>query len=91
MQEQADRSPLALSFLHSRFKNLKRWQPGARAKVFEHLFYAPPAVAPQAQMVGRTDRGDYVEESLTFRTTPDLRIPACVLIPTHATFPSGLV
>lgn len=88
VQEQADRSPLELSFLHSRFKNLKRWQPGARAKVFEHLFYAPPAVAPQARLVGRTDRGDYVEEYLTFQTTPDLRIPACVLIPKHAKFPA---
>ena len=88
VQAQADRSPLELSFLHARFTNLKRWQPGARAKVFEHLFYAPPAVAPQAQLVNRTDRGDYVEEHLTFRTTPDLRIPACVLIPKHASFPA---
>lgn len=88
VQEQAKRSPLELSFLHSKFKNLERWQPGARAKVFEHLFYAPPAVAPQAQLVRRTDRGDYVEEYLTFRTTPDLRIPVCVLIPKHATFPA---
>ena len=38
VQKQADRSPLELSFLHSRFNNLKQWQPGARAKVFEHLF-----------------------------------------------------
>lgn len=88
VQKQADRSSLEFSFLHSRFKDLTRWQPGARAKVFEHLFYAPVNVAPEAQLVGRTDRGDYVEEYLTFQTTPDLRIPACVLIPKHATFPA---
>ncbi len=88
VQKQADRSPLELSFLHSRFKDLGRWQPGARANVFEHLFYAPADVAPEAQLVGRTDRGAYVEEYLTFQTTPDLRIPACVLIPKHATFPA---
>lgn len=88
VQKQADRSPLELSFLHSQFKDLKRWQPSARAKVFEHLFYAPARVAPEAQLVGRTDRGDYVEEYLTFQTTPDLRIPACVLIPKHAKFPA---
>jgi dienelactone hydrolase len=88
VQKQADRSPLELSFLQSKFKSLKQWQPGARAKVFEHLFYAPPTVAPQAELVRRTDRGDYVEEYLTFRTTPDLRIPACVLIPKHAKFPA---
>ena len=88
VQKQADRSPLELSFLQSKFKSLKQWQPGARAKVFEHLFYAPPKVAPQAQLVRRTDRGDYVEEYLTFRTTPDLRIPVCVLIPKQAKFPA---
>lgn len=88
VQKQADRSPLELSFLQSKFKSLKRWQPGARAKVFEHLFYAPPRVAPEAQLVRRTDRGDYVEEYLTFRTTPDLRIPVCVLIPKQARFPA---
>lgn len=88
VQKQADRSPLELSFLHARFKDLQRWQPGARAKVFEHLFYAPAAVAPAAQLISRTDRGDYVEEYLTFQTTPDLRIPACVLVPKHARFPA---
>ena len=62
VQKQADRSSLELSFLQSKFKSLKQWQPGARAKVFEHLFYAPPTAAPQAQLVRRTDRGDYVEE-----------------------------
>ena len=33
VQKQADRSPLELSFLQSRFTDLKGWQPGARAKV----------------------------------------------------------
>ncbi|MGI8782191.1 MAG: dienelactone hydrolase family protein [Acidobacteriota bacterium] len=88
VQKQADRSPLELSFLHPRFKSLKRWQPRARAKVFEHLFYAPPKAAPQAQLVRRSDRGDYVEEYLTFQTTPDLRIPVCVLVPKNAKFPA---
>jgi dienelactone hydrolase len=32
-------------------------------------------------MIRRTDRGDYTEEYLTFQTTPDLRVPAYVLIP----------
>jgi dienelactone hydrolase len=88
VQKQADRSQLELSFLHSQFASLQQWQPGARAKVFEHLFYAPSPVAPQAELVRRTDRGDYVEEYLTFRTTPDLRIPVCVLIPKQARFPA---
>jgi dienelactone hydrolase len=88
VQKQADRSTLELSFLHSRFNNLKQWQPGARGKVFEHLFYTPPPASPQAELVRRTDRGDYVEEYLTFQTTPDQRIPICVLIPKQARFPA---
>jgi dienelactone hydrolase len=40
----------------------------------------------------RTDRGDYIEEVLTFQTTPDLRVPACVLIPKDVELPApGMV
>jgi dienelactone hydrolase len=92
VQKQADRSQFELSFLRPEFANLARWQPPARAKIFEHLFYAPSPVAPQAQLVRRTDKGDYVEEYLTFQTTPDLRIPAYVLIPKKAARPApGIV
>ena len=64
VQGQADRSPLELSFLRPEFNSLQQWQPLARARIFEHLFYAPPRVAPQPQLVRRTDKGDYVEEYL---------------------------
>src|SRR3982750_12964 len=60
VQGQADRSTLELSFLQPEFKRLGEWQPKARARVFEHLFYAPPPVSPQPQLVRRTDRGEYV-------------------------------
>ncbi len=78
---QADRSEFELSFLRPEFTTLAQWQPAARTKILEHLFYSPPPVAPRAQLVRRTDKGDYVEEYLTFQTTPDLRVPAYVLIP----------
>ncbi len=92
VQQQADRCRMELSFLHPEFRDLRSWQQRARAKVFEHLFYAPAAVAPEAQVIGRTDRGDHVEEHLTFRTTPDLRVPAYVLIPKHVELPApGIV
>ena len=92
VQAQADHSPLELSFLQPAFKSLASWQPNARAKVFERLFYAPPAVAPQPQIIRRTDRGDYTEEYLTFQTPPDLRVPASVLIPRNAPLPApGIV
>src|SRR5919106_342069 len=81
VQRQAERSPLELSFLRPEFKNLQQWQPDARARILEHLFYTPPRVAPQPLLVRRTDKGDYIEEYLTFQTTPDLRVPAYVLLP----------
>lgn len=92
VQKQADRSPLELSFLQSRFHDLQAWQKLARAQVLDCLYYSPPPVSASPQLVRRTDRGDYIEEYLTFQTTPDLRVPAYVLIPKNATRPApGLV
>jgi len=92
VQQQADRSTLELSFLRPEFRDLQAWQTSARATVLERLFYAPPPVAPAAEVIRREDRGDYVQEYLTFQTTPDLRIPAYVLIPKKAKFPApGIV
>jgi dienelactone hydrolase len=88
-QKQADRSPVELSFLRPEFHDLKQWQLRARAKVFEHMFYAPAAADPQPQLIRRTDRGDYIEEYLTFQTTPDLRAPAYVLIPKGVKLPAA--
>ncbi len=92
VQKQADRSPLELSFLQSRYQNLASWQKIARARVLECLSYSPPATPPAVEIIRRTDRGDYIEESLTFQTTPDLRVPAYVLVPKKASLPApGLV
>ncbi|HEY2932537.1 MAG TPA: alpha/beta hydrolase family protein [Acidobacteriota bacterium] len=92
VKSQADRSPLELSFLNARFRDLKSWQQQARSRVFQHLFYAPPPVAARPQLIRRTDRGDYVEEYLTFQTTPDLRVPAFVLVPKGVKLPApGIV
>jgi len=92
IQKQADRSPLELSFLRSEFRDLKSWQRQARTKIFDQLSYAPPKVDPAPQVIRRTDRGEYMEEYLTFQTTPDLRIPAYVLVPKKAKLPApGIV
>jgi dienelactone hydrolase len=88
VQKQADRSALELSFLHPRFRALAPWQKTARARVLEQLFYSPPPVPPKPEIVRRTDRGEYIEEYLTFQTTPDLRVPAYVLIPKKAVLPA---
>jgi dienelactone hydrolase len=92
VQQQADRSNLELSFLRTEFRDLETWQTKARATVLARLFYAPPPVAPAADVIRREDRGDYVQEYLTFQTTPDLRVPAYVLIPKKAKLPApGIV
>jgi len=92
VQQLADRSPLELSFLREECTDLRRWKRRARAKVLAHLFYAPLPVNPQPQPIHREDRGDYIEEYLTFQTTPDSRVPAYVLIPKHTRLPApGIV
>ncbi len=84
IQSQAVRSDFPLSFLNSRFRNLHQWKKQARGKLLELLHYAPPRCAPSPQVVARVDEGDYVREKVYFNTTPDLRIPAFVLIPKGA-------
>jgi dienelactone hydrolase len=88
VQKQADRSPLELSFLHSRFRDPASWQKIARARVLDCLCYSPPSIAPAPEIIQRTDRGDYIEEYLTFQTTPDLRVPGYVLIPKKRSLPA---
>jgi dienelactone hydrolase len=88
VQRQADASSLELSFLQSEFRDLQAWQTNARATVLERLFYAPPPVSPMADVIRREDHGDYEQEYLTFQTTPDLRVPAYVLIPKKAKLPA---
>ena len=88
VQKQADRSQLELSFLQSKYQNLAAWQKIARARVLDSLCYSPPATPPAVEIIRRTDRGDYIEESLTFQTTPDLRVPAYVLVPKKASLPA---
>lgn len=84
IQQQADRSRFDLSFLRDDVRDLKAWQPRARAKVTERLCYAPGRVALQPEIVRRVDRGDYVQEELTFATAADVRVPATLLIPKKA-------
>jgi dienelactone hydrolase len=84
IQKQADRSTFELSFLHGRFRNLEAWQKSARARVLQQLFYTPASVMPMPDVIRRENRGDYIEEYLTFQTTPDLRVPAYLLVPAGA-------
>src|SRR5205823_8817440 len=81
IQSQAMRSPFPLSFLQERFKDRAAWKKQARDKLLELLQYAPPRCEPRPEVVETIDKGDYTREKVYFNTTPDLRVPAYVLIP----------
>ena len=90
IQSQAPRD-FSLSFLRDEFKDLAAWKRQARGKLLELLHYAPPACKPDPQVVEKVDRGDYVQEKVYFNTTPNLRVPAYVLIPKKAKRPAPAV
>ncbi len=92
IQSQALKRDFPLSFLQPQFRAVQEWKPKARAKFFELLHYSPPKCDHQAQVLESVDMGDYVRERIQFNTTPDLRIPAFVLIPKNVRKPApGIV
>jgi dienelactone hydrolase len=92
IQSQAVKSDFPLSFLRNEFKDAKAWKQRARGKLLELLHYAPPQCDPKPEVVEKVDQGDYVREKVYFNTTPDIRVPADVLIPKNAKVPApGIV
>ena len=81
IQSQAAKGEFPLSFLNPRFRSLRSWKKTARGKLLDLLHYAPPPCDPAAETVARVDCGDYVREKVRFNTTPDVRVPAFVLVP----------
>jgi dienelactone hydrolase len=88
IQSQAVKSDFPLSFLNPRFKKLKSWKQQARGKLLDLLHYSPRPCDPRGEVVERIDQGDYVREKVYFNTTPDVRVPAYLLIPKKAKFPA---
>ncbi len=88
---QAVKQEFPLSYLQPQFQSLPDWKKTARTKLLDLLHYSPPPCDPRAEVIERTDRGDYLLERILFNTTPDLRIPACVLIPKHAPLPAPAI
>jgi hypothetical protein len=84
IQRQVVKGEFPLSFLNRRFRSLRSWRKTARGKLLELLHYAPPACDPAAETIERTDCGDYFREKIWFSTTPDVRVPAFVLVPKNA-------
>jgi dienelactone hydrolase len=91
IRSQAVRTDFPLSFLGQRFKTVAPWKQRARGKLLELLHYAPPKCDPKPELVEKVDRGEYIREKVYFNTTPDLRVPAFVLIPKARTEPAPAV
>lgn len=91
IESQALHGPASMSFVNEQFNDVAAWKAQARAKFHDLLHYAPPACDPKAEVVEKVDRGDYVREKVYFNTTPDLRIPAYVLIPKNAKLPAPAI
>ncbi len=87
IQSQAVKGQFPLSFLNDEFTSLETWKKKGRNKVFELLHYSPAACDPAAETVERIDCGDYFRERVLFNTTPDVRVPAIVLVPKNASPP----
>lgn len=87
IESQAVKDHFPLSFLNDEFTSVDAWRKRGREKVLELLHYAPRACEPAAETVERIDCGDYFRERVLFNTTPDLRVPAIVLVPKEASRP----
>ncbi len=88
IQAQADRSPLALSYLQGDFADLTAWQARARARITELLHYQPPRVPPEPQVVDTQETEHLTRRRLSFMTSPDCRVPAYLLVPRRVEEPA---
>lgn len=87
IQGQAVTGEFPLSWLRPQFKSLAGWKRKARGKLLELLHYSPAKCEPRAEVVERVDAGDYFREKVYFNTTPDIRVPAFVLVPKKVKLP----
>lgn len=91
IRSQAVRGEFPLSFLRDEFRDVAAWKARARGKFLELLSYAPPPCEPGAEVVERVDAGDHFRERVAFNTTPDIRVPAYVLIPKGLSKPAPAI
>jgi dienelactone hydrolase len=80
VESQVVKAP-TLSFLNGRFHDAAAWRKVARARLLELLHYSPKKCDPKPELLERVDMGDHFRERIRFNTTPDIRVPAFVLVP----------
>jgi dienelactone hydrolase len=81
IQSQVVKTDFPWSYLAPRFSDVKSWKTAARSKVLDLLHYAPPECDLEPEVIGKRDCGAYIQERILFNTTPDIRVPAYVLVP----------
>jgi dienelactone hydrolase len=91
IDSQAVKSDFSLSFLNPKFTSYKVWKQQARGKLLDLLHYSPGPCNPKPQTVERTDKGNYIRERIYFNTTPDIRVPAYLLIPKQTKLPAPAI
>jgi dienelactone hydrolase len=84
-------SAFSLSWLRDEFTNHGAWSEKARSILFERLLYHPPPAAPSPEIVERRDMGTYIREKVYFNTTPQIRVPAYLLIPKNVKTPAPAI
>lgn len=77
----AAKNEYRLSFLGPRFASFPAFERVARASIFEALRYQPEPVDPSPEVLETVDCGAYLRKRITFRTTPQFRVPAYLLVP----------
>lgn len=81
IRSQAPKGYPRLSFMRDEFRDLAAWKQQGRARLLDLLHYAPERCPHRPEVLERIDRGDYWQERVLFNTTPEIRVPAYVLIP----------
>ena len=82
IRSQAVHGEFPLSFLRDEFRDLPAWKRAGAGQAPGAAPLRPAAPATRRpEVVAKVDRGDYVRETVTFNTTPDIRVPAYVLVP----------
>jgi dienelactone hydrolase len=91
INSQVVKGEFPLSFLKRRSRSVPSWKKAARSKLLELLQYSPSQCDPRAETVERVDCGEYLREKVWFNTTPDIRVPAFVLVPKNASKPAPAI
>lgn len=91
VQRLADSQPFRLSWLSGEFSSLEEFTTRGRTRAFEHLQYRPGPVEPRPEVIQRDDLGCYIREKVVFSTTPEMRVPAYVLIPKGLSGPAPAI